>query len=72
MCRYCTAQNTYKYITVLNDFIYDCNNTIHRSMKMTPTEAISGITPKIETNKLQQKCKFKMGDYVRICKYKNI
>ena len=38
MHKYFTAQNTYEYINILDDFINEYNST-HRSIKMTPTEA---------------------------------
>jgi len=39
MFKYFTANNTNKYIDVLDDFVERYNNTRHSSMKMTPVEA---------------------------------
>jgi len=39
MFKYFTANNTNKYIDVLDDFVEGYNNTRHSSMKMTPVEA---------------------------------
>ena len=39
MFKYFTANNTNKYIDVLNDFVDKCNNTRHSSIKMTSFEA---------------------------------
>ena len=52
----------------LDAFINKYNNTKHRSMKMTPTAACTEETiPK--TKKVQEKSKFKIGDYAGISKY---
>jgi len=37
--KYFTANNTNKYIDVLDDFVERCNNTRYSSIKMTPVEA---------------------------------
>jgi len=39
MFKYFTANNTNKYIDVLDDFVERYNNTRHSSIKMTPVEA---------------------------------
>ena len=39
MFKYFTANNTEKYIDVLDDFVERYNNTKHSSIKMTPVEA---------------------------------
>ena len=39
MFKYFTANNTNKYIDVLDDFVESYNNTRHSSIKMTPVEA---------------------------------
>jgi len=39
MFKYFTANNTKKYIDVLDDFVERYNNTRHSSIKMTPVEA---------------------------------
>jgi len=38
MFKYFTANNTNKYIDVLDDFVERYNNTRHSSIKMTPVE----------------------------------
>jgi len=77
MWKYFSAYNTYKYINVLPDLVKKYNNTIHSSIKMTPSQA-SKIQnePDVYFNlydynkKLKQKPKFKVGDKVRIAKKK--
>jgi len=39
MFKYFTANNTNKYIDVLDDFVERYSNTRHSSIKMTPVEA---------------------------------
>ena len=39
MFKYFSANNTRKYVDVLNLLVYQYNNTIHSSIKMTPKEA---------------------------------
>jgi len=39
MFKYFTANNTNKYIDVLDEFVSKYNNTRHSSIKMTPVEA---------------------------------
>ena len=39
MCKYFTANNTQKYIDVLPSMVEKYNNTYHRSIKLTPSDA---------------------------------
>jgi len=39
MCKYFTANNTNKYIDVLDSFVERYNETKHSSIKMTPVDA---------------------------------
>jgi len=39
MFKYFTPNSTRKYIDILDEFVNSYNNTIHSSIKMTPTEA---------------------------------
>ena len=71
--------NIYKYMTSISknvyidklDEIYN-NNTYHRTIKIKPLDINPSmyIDFNIENNKKGPK--FKVGDYVRISKYKNI
>ena len=77
MYKYFTANNTYKYVDVLPDLINEYNNHKHSTIKMTPTEASMKYNEKVIQNdvysiddKTIYKSKFKVGDRVRISKYK--
>jgi hypothetical protein len=39
MFKYFTANNTYRYIDVIQEMIYRCDNSKHRSVKLTPVLA---------------------------------
>ena len=60
------------YIDVLDDIVKKYNNTVHSSIKMKPKDVtdIKYVEYSEETNKKDPK--FKIGDHVRISKYKNI
>ena len=60
------------YIDVLDDIVDKDNNTVHGSTKMKPKDVTddSFVEYSEETNKKSPK--FKVGDNVRISKYKNI
>ena len=60
------------YFNVLDDTVKDYNNTIHSSIKIKPKDVKNNnLTEYIEEfNKKDPK--FKIGDYVRKSKYKNI
>ena len=49
------------FFNVLDDIVKDYNNTIHSSIRMKPKDVQNKEDPD-----------FKVGDYVRISKYKNI
>ena len=57
------------YIDKLDDIVGEYNNTYHRTIKMKPADVKDNtyINFKKEVNP-----KFKVGDHVRISKYKNI
>ena len=60
------------YIDVLDDIVKKYSNTVHSSIKMKPKDVtdIKYVEYSEETNKNSPK--FKVGDNVRISKYKNI
>ena len=75
MYRYFTANNTYKYFDVLQDFINEYNNHKHSTIKTTPTEASMKYNEKVIQNyvysiydKTIYKSKFMVKDRVRISK----
>ena len=63
-------QNT--YFDVLDDTVDKYNNTVHRTIKIKPTEVTGDYY--VEYNEIAHKKnpKFKVGDNVRISKYKSI
>ena len=58
------------YIDVLDDIVKKYSNTVHSSMKMKDVTDIKYVEYSEETNRKDPK--FKIGDNVRISKYKNI
>ena len=60
------------YFDVLDNFVDKYKNTVYRSMKMKPIDVTSDFYAKYNTGFNVAKPKFKVGDHVRISKYKNI
>ena len=75
------------YFDTLDDIVNKCNNTVHKTIKMKPIDiagdyyiksngtifnetAFNKDSMKLNSNKKNPK--FKVGDHVRISKYKNI
>ena len=60
------------YIDKLDDIVNKCNNTYHSRIKTKPVDVKSNIY--IDSSKVinEKDPKFKIGDTVRISKYKNI
>jgi hypothetical protein len=79
--RYLTEKNTHKYIDVLQNIVSNINSHIHRSIKMTPNQAVSSkhfqkiAFLNMFSKKLNQKWhtpKYKVGDIVRISYHKSL
>lgn len=77
MWKYFTANNTYKYLDILQPLVNKYNNTYHRSIKCTPIEATQPQNElKVfqalydDTPLLKKTPKFRLGDKVRIVKKK--
>ena len=61
------------YINKLDDIVNEHNNTYHRTIKMKPTDVKdSTYFGSIELRSNDKDPKFKVGDHVRISKYKII
>ena len=60
------------YFDVLDNIVNKCNNKVHRTIKMKPIDVKVNtyVDSKKEVN--DKDPKFKIGDHVRISKYKNI
>ena len=67
-----TAISKNVYFDVLDDIVNKYNNTVHRTIKMKPIDVKDNtyVDSKKEVN--DKDPKFKVGDHVRIFKYKNI
>lgn len=82
MWRYFTHNNTYRYVDVLPDLLYSYNHSNHRSIKMRPCDVNSSNIMTVWRNLYDKenyktsgkifKPKLKVGDNVRITKYKHI
>ena len=70
--KYMTAVSKNVYFDVLDDIVDKYNNTVHRSIKMKPIDITSDSYPEYNEDSNVTKPKFKVGDHVRISKYKNI
>ena len=70
--KYMTAISKNVYIDKLDDIVNEYNNTYHRTIKMKPVDVKDNTY--IDSNKEvnDKDPKFKVGDHVRISKYKNI
>ena len=66
----------FKYMTavsdVLDDIVSKYNNTVHKGIKMKPFDVTSGSSAEYNEDSNVTKPKFKVGDRVKISKYKNI
>ena len=60
------------YIDVLNDLVNKYNNTIHKTIKMKPIDVTNNSYAEYNEESNKKNPKFKVGDHVRISKYKNI
>ena len=70
--KYMTSTSKNVYIDKLDDIVKKYNNTYHAAIKIKPTDVKNNtfIDSKKEINDKGPKCK--IGDYLRISKYKNI
>ena len=60
------------YIDKLDDIVNEYNNTYHRTIKMKPVDVKDNTYIDFEREVNYKEPKFKIGDHVRIYKYKNI
>ena len=72
-----TEQNSTKYVDILPVILNEYNNSYHSSVKMTPVEASKKKNQGLvyynlygNIKSIKTKAKFKVGDTVRISKYK--
>ena len=67
-----TAISKHVYIDKLDDIVDKYNDTHHRTIKMEPTDVKSSTYIHFDVENSDKGPKFKVGDDVRIFKYKNI
>ena len=65
------ATGKYVYYDVLDDLVYKYNNTKHSTIKMKPIDVKNNKRVYIDEH-YEKDSKFKVGDRVRISRYKNI
>ena len=70
--KHTTSVSKNVYIDKLNDIVNEYNNTYHRTIKMKPVDVKDNIYINFKKEVNQKDPKFKVGDNVRISKYKNI
>ena len=72
ICKYMTSISINVYIDKLDDSINKYNNTYHSTIKMRPVDVTSNTYISSSTKIIDKDPKFKIGDIVRIPKYRNI
>ena len=60
------------YFDVLDDTGNKYNNAVHKTIKMKPIDVMGNSYAKFKEDYNKKGPKFKVGDHVRILKYKNI
>ena len=60
------------YFDVLHDIVNKFNNTVHRTINMKPIDVTDDSYAEQNENSNKKDPKYKIGDHVRISKYKNI
>ena len=60
------------HFDVLDDIVNKYNNTVHRTIKMKPIDVTDDSYAEYNEDFNKKDPKFKVGDHVRISKYKNI
>ena len=70
--KHMTAVSKNVYFDVLDDIVEKYSNTVHRTIKMKPVDITSDFYAACNEDSNKNEPKFKVGDPVRISKYKNI
>ena len=70
--KHMTAVSKNVCFDVLDDIVNKYNNTVHRTLKMKPIDVTSNSYAEYNEDSNEKDPKFKVGDRVRISKYKNI
>ena len=67
-----TAISKNVYFDVLDDIVDDYNNTYHKTIKMKPKNVQDNSFTEYNEESNEKDPKFKVGDHVRISKFKNV
>ena len=67
-----TAISKIVYFDVLDDIVSKYNNTYHKTIKMKPLDVGNNSFAEYNGESNEKYPKFKVGDHVRISKFKNI
>ena len=70
--KYMTSVSKDVYIVKLDDIVSEYNNIYHRTIKMKPTDVKDNTYIDFAKEVNNKDSKFKVGDHLRISKYKNI
>ena len=70
--KHMTAISKNVYFDVLNDIVDEYNNTYHKTIKMKQIDVKNDYFAEYNEDSNEKDLKFKVGDPVRISKYKNI
>ena len=70
--KYMTSISKNVYFNKLDDTVNKYNNTYHTTIKMKPVDVKNNAYIKIKKEVNDKGTKFKIGDHVRISKYKNV
>ena len=70
--KYMTSIPKNVYIDKLDDIVDEYNNAYHRAIKMKPTDVKDNTCIDFTKEVNDKNPKFKVGNHVRISKYKNI
>ena len=70
--KHMTATSKNVYFNVFDNTVNKYNNTVHRTIKMKPVDVKDNTYAEYNENSNKKDPKFKVGDRVRISKYKNI
>ena len=67
-----TSVSKIVYINKLDDIVNEYNNTYHRTIRVKPVDVEDNTYIDFEKEVNDKDPKFKVGDYVKISKYKNV
>ena len=70
--KYITSISENVYIDKLDDIVNECNNTYHITIKMKPIDVKENTNINTDEEVYDKNLKFKVGDRIRISKYKKI